>query len=49
VGVSYILLTGVSASFGYGGTLTPAIGGWGPNMLFALVAGFFGWRLWRRM
>jgi LPS export ABC transporter permease LptG len=49
VGVSYILLTGVSASFGYGGTISPVFGGWGPNIAFSLVAGFFGLRLWRRM
>jgi len=49
VGVSYILLTGVSASFGYGGTISPLFGGWGPNIAFSLAAGFFGLRLWRRM
>jgi lipopolysaccharide export system permease protein len=49
VGVSYILLTGVSASFGYGQTISPVIGGWGPNIVFSLVAGFLGMRLWRRM
>jgi lipopolysaccharide export system permease protein len=48
VGVSYILLTGVSASFGYGGTISPAFSGWGPNIAFSLAAGFFGFRLWRR-
>jgi LPS export ABC transporter permease LptG len=49
VGVSYILLTGVSASFGYGGTISPVFSGWGPNIAFSLAAGFFGFRLWRRM
>ena len=49
VGVSYILLTGVSASFGYGQTVPPVVGGWGPNIVFSLVAGYFGIRLWRRM
>ncbi len=49
VGVSYILLSGVSASFGYGRTVSPVIGGWGPNIVFSLVAGFLGLRLWRRM
>jgi lipopolysaccharide export system permease protein len=49
VGVSYILLTGVSASFGYGGTISPVLAGWGPNIAFSGVAGFFGFRLWRRM
>jgi lipopolysaccharide export system permease protein len=49
VGVSYILLTGVSASFGYGRTVSPVIGGWGPNIVFSLAAAFFGLRLWRRL
>jgi lipopolysaccharide export system permease protein len=49
VGVTYILLTGVSASFGYGGTIPPVFGGWGPNIVFSLVAGFFGIRLWGRL
>jgi LPS export ABC transporter permease LptG len=49
IGVGYILLTGISASFGYGGNLPPAIGGWGPNLLFSVAAAFFGLRLWRRM
>jgi lipopolysaccharide export system permease protein len=49
VGVSYILITGVSASFGYGQTISPVIGGWAPNIVFSLVAGFLGIRLLRRM
>jgi LPS export ABC transporter permease LptG len=49
VGVSYILLTGVSVSFGAGGRIPPAVGGWGPNIVFSLVAGYFAFRLWRRM
>jgi len=49
VGVGYILLTGVAASFGYGATVSPTVGGWGPNIVFSLIAGFFGIRLWRRM
>jgi lipopolysaccharide export system permease protein len=49
VGVSYILLTGVSAAVGYGGTIPPVLGGWGPNIAFSLVAAYFGLRLWRRM
>jgi len=49
VGVGYLLLSGISASFGYGGTLPPALGGWGPNIVFSLVAGYFGVRLWGRM
>jgi lipopolysaccharide export system permease protein len=48
VGVGYILISGVSTSFGYGGTVAPAVGGWFPNILCSLAAGYFGLRLWRR-
>ena len=49
VGVSYILLTGVAASLGHGKAIPPVVGGWSPTLAYALVAGFFGLRLWRRM
>ena len=49
VGISHILLTGVSRSLGYGGAVPPVIGGWGPAILFGVAAGFFGLRLWRRL
>ncbi len=49
LGVSYILLTGVAASLGYGKAIPPAAGGWGPTAAFALLAGFFGLRLWKRL
>jgi len=49
VGVGYLMATGVSASFGYGGTIRPELGGWGPNILFAFIAAYFGLRLWRRL
>jgi lipopolysaccharide export system permease protein len=49
VGIGYILLTGVSRSLGYGGAMPPAIGGWGPILIFLAVAAFFGMRLWRRL
>ncbi len=48
VGVVYILFSGVSASLGYGGAVPPAVGGWGPVLLFGSVAAIFGVRLWRR-
>ena len=34
VGVVYILFSGVAASLGYGGAVPPAVGGWGPVLLF---------------
>jgi len=49
VGIGYILLTGVSRSLGYGGAVPPAIGGWGPILIFLVVAAFFGMRLLRRL
>jgi LPS export ABC transporter permease LptG len=49
VGIGYILLTGVSRSLGYGGAVPPAVGGWGPILVFLAVAAFFGMRLWRRL
>jgi len=49
VGISYILLTGVSRSLGYGGAMSPFIGGWGPIFVFLAIAAFLGMRLWRRL
>lgn len=49
VGVTYILLMAVSSSLGRGGVVLPAIGAWGPIFLLSLLAGFFGFRLWRRL
>jgi lipopolysaccharide export LptBFGC system permease protein LptF len=49
VGIGYILLTGVSRSLGYGGAIPPAIGGWGPILIFTAVAAYFGMRLVRRL
>ncbi len=49
VGIGYILLTGVSRSLGYGGAIPPAIGGWGPILVFLAISAFFGSRLWRRL
>ena len=40
LGVGYVLLTGVAASLGYGGTLPPFLAGWGPVLLIGgLVVG----------
>jgi lipopolysaccharide export system permease protein len=49
VGIAYILLVAVSSSLGRGGVVLPAIGAWGPIFLLSLLAGFFGFRLWRRL
>jgi LPS export ABC transporter permease LptG len=49
LGVSYILLNGVAASIGYGKTLPPGPAAWSPTVLYASLAGLFGWRLWRRL
>ena len=35
LGVGYVLLTGVAASFGYGGALPPPLAGWSPVLLLA--------------
>ena len=48
VGVIYILSKGVAASLGYGGAVPPALGGWGPELLYGSVAALLGLRLWRR-
>ena len=44
LGVGYVLLTGVCASLGYGGTLSPTLAGWGPALSATLLAGAFIWR-----
>ncbi len=44
LGVGYVLLTGVCASLGYGGLLSPTLAGWGPALGAALLAGLFAWR-----
>jgi lipopolysaccharide export system permease protein len=49
VGVGYLMAAGVSTSFGYGGAVSPLLGGWGPNIIFLLIAAYFGARLWRRL
>jgi LPS export ABC transporter permease LptG/LPS export ABC transporter permease LptF len=49
VGVTYILLVAIFASLGRGGMVPPAIGAWSPIFLLSLLAGFLGFRLWRRL
>jgi LPS export ABC transporter permease LptG len=48
IAVGWILLTGVGASLGYGGTLPPVVGGWGPTLLFSALASFLALRLYNR-
>jgi lipopolysaccharide export system permease protein len=38
LGVGYILLTGVSASLGYGTVLPPLLAGWGPALMLTALA-----------
>lgn len=47
--VAYILLTGIGSSLGYRGSIPPVVGGWGPTLGFALLAGALAARLGRRM
>lgn len=48
LGVSYILLTGVAASVGYGRTLPPALAVLAPIALYSAIASGLGLRLLRR-
>jgi len=47
--VTYILVTGVGASLGYGGTLPPAVAGWGPTGVIAGIATYLAARVWRQL
>ena len=49
IGVSYILFTGVAASLGHGKAVPPVVGGFAPTVFFTALAGWFGFRLWRRL
>lgn len=49
LGVGYILLTSLSASFANRGALPPPFGGWGPMVVFGGLAVFFGVRMMRRL
>jgi LPS export ABC transporter permease LptG len=48
LGVSYILLTGVAASVGYGRSLPPALAVLAPIALYSAIASGLGFRLLRR-
>jgi lipopolysaccharide export system permease protein len=43
--VTFILATGVSTSLGYGKGLNPMVAGWGPPVLFGMIATYLGFRL----
>jgi LPS export ABC transporter permease LptG/LPS export ABC transporter permease LptF len=45
VAVGYVLLSGVATSLGYGGVVPPAVAGWFPIAIFALLVGYLGMRL----
>jgi LPS export ABC transporter permease LptF/LPS export ABC transporter permease LptG len=49
LGVSYILVTGVAASFGHGRTFSPLLAAWSPTLLYTALACVLGARLWRRL
>ena len=49
LGVGYVLLTGVAASFGHGRTLSPLLAAWTPTLLYTALACGLGIRLWRRL
>jgi LPS export ABC transporter permease LptG len=49
LGVSYILLTGVAASFGYGRSVPPFVAAWAPTLIYAAIASALGARVWRRL
>lgn len=49
LGVGYILLTGVAASFGHGRNLSPMLAAWAPTLLYTAFACILGARLWRRL
>jgi lipopolysaccharide export system permease protein len=49
IAVSFALATSFGGSMGYGGSLTPWVAGWGPPLLFGLVAFGMGFRLRRHL
>jgi lipopolysaccharide export system permease protein len=49
LGVGYIMVTAIGASLGYGGSVPPAVAGWGPVLVFAVVDSALGVRIWRHL
>lgn len=48
IAVSYLLFTGIGASLGYGGRVSPIVGGWAPVLIFSALAAFLALRLYNR-
>ena len=46
LGVSYILVTGIAASLGYGGVVPPIVAGWAPSLCLSVFAGTYARRGW---
>ena len=49
IAVSFALVTSFAGTMGYGGSLTPWLAGWGPPILFGVIALGMGLRLQRRL
>jgi LPS export ABC transporter permease LptF/LPS export ABC transporter permease LptG len=49
IGVAYIMIGAIASSMGRGGTLDPVLSAWGPVFLFAVLAGFFAFRIRTRI
>jgi lipopolysaccharide export system permease protein len=49
IAVSHAFATSFAVSLGHGGTLSPWLAGWGPSLLFGLVALVMGLRLRRHL
>ena len=49
IAVTHALATSFAGSMGYGGTIDPLLAGWGPSMLFGVVAAGMGFRLRRKL
>ncbi len=49
IAVTHALATSFAGSMGYGGTIDPLLAGWGPSLLFGVVAAGMGFRLRRKL
>jgi len=49
IAVTHALATSFAGSMGYGGTIDPLLAGWGPSLLFGVVAAGMGYRLRRKL